>query len=100
MEIEWKKTIKKKPSYSNGIRRSTNVGPSHLALITEDDLKELLDINTCGQKEVSQKYILKLEDNDKVNDFISLVNLFFYNFHLQLNYNCTQRMQLFFSLIA
>jgi hypothetical protein len=77
--LEWKEDL---PS----------VGPSHLALITEDDLKELLDISTCGQKEVSQRDILKLEDNDKVNDFISLINLFFYNFYLQLNYNCTQCM--------
>jgi len=43
----------------------------------EDDLKELLDINTCGQEEVSQKDILKLENNDKVNDFISLVKFIF-----------------------
>jgi hypothetical protein len=80
MEIEWKKTIKTKPSYWNGIRRSTNVGPSHLALIMEDGLKELLEINTCGQKEVSQKDILKLEDNDMVNDFISLVKFIFLQF--------------------
>jgi hypothetical protein len=63
--------------YWNGIRRSTNVRPSHFASIMEDDLKELLDINTCGQEEVSQKDILKLENNDKVNDFISLVKFIF-----------------------
>jgi hypothetical protein len=46
----------------------------------EDDLKELLEINTCGQKEVSQKDILKLEDNDTVNDFVSLVKFIFLQF--------------------
>ncbi len=43
-------------------------------------MKELLDISTCGQKVVSQKDIFKLEDNDKVNDFISLVKFIFLQF--------------------
>jgi hypothetical protein len=72
-------------SYWNGIKKSTNVRLSHLALIMEDDLNELLDINTCGQKEVSHKDIFKLEDNDKVNDFISLVSFLFLQFSFAIN---------------
>jgi hypothetical protein len=44
--------------------------PLHLTLVLKDDFKKLLNIRAWGEKEVSWKDILKLKDNDKVNDLL------------------------------
>jgi hypothetical protein len=42
--------------------------PFHLALVLKDEFLKLLIIRSWGEREVSWKDILKLKDNDKVND--------------------------------